>query len=81
MGMISRTHWNSYLNFFYESFNVSDNIFIENKVFSIEDMKFGVKRLANGKAKNIEGCQDEILKIGGSIFIPYIHKLFDLAVK
>jgi hypothetical protein len=40
-----------------------------------------VKRLANGKAKDIKGYQDEILKIGGPILIPHIHKLFNLAVK
>jgi hypothetical protein len=44
-------------------------------------MEFGVKRLANGKAKDIEGYQVEIFKIGGSIIISHIHKLFNLAVK
>ena len=50
-------------------------------VFSLDDIEFGVKRLANGKAKDIEGYQAEIFKIGGSILIPHIHKLFNLAVK
>ena len=40
-----------------------------------------VKWLENGKAKDIEGYQDEILKIGGPILIPHIHKIFNLAVK
>ena len=50
-------------------------------VFSLEDIDFRVKRLANGKSKYIEGYQEEILKIGGLVLIPHIHKLFNLAVK
>ena len=49
-------------------------------VFLLEDIDFGVKHLANGKCKDIEDCQVKILKIGGSILIPHIHKLFNLAV-
>jgi hypothetical protein len=53
----------------------------EEEVFSLEDIEFGVKQLTKGKAKDIEGYQEEILKIGGPILIPYIHKLFNLIVK
>ena len=49
--------------------------------FSLEDIDFGVKHLANGKSKDIEGYQAEILKIGGPVLIPHIHKLFNLVVK
>ena len=45
------------------------------EVFSLDDIDFGVKRLANGKAKDIEGYQAEIFKIGGPIVIPHIHNL------
>jgi hypothetical protein len=48
------------------------------EVFSLHDIEFGVKRLENGKAKDIEGYQGEIFKIGGPILIPHIHKLFNL---
>ena len=41
----------------------------------------GVKRMENGKAKDIEGCQEEILKSGGPILIPRTHKLLNQAVK
>ena len=51
------------------------------EVFYLDDIEFAVKLLANGKAKNIEGYQDEIFKIGGPILIPHIHKIFNLAVK
>jgi hypothetical protein len=51
------------------------------EVFSLDDIEFGVKRLANGKAKDIEGYQAGIFKIEGPILIPHIHKLFNLAVK
>ena len=35
------------------------------EVFSLDDIDFGVKQLANGKAKDIEGYQNENFKIGG----------------
>ena len=37
--------------------------------------------MVNGKAKDIKGYQVEILKIGGLVLIPHIHKLFNQAVK
>jgi hypothetical protein len=51
------------------------------EVLFLDDIEFGVKRFANGKAKDIEGYQAESFKIGGSIHIPHIHNLFNLAVK
>ena len=51
------------------------------EVLSLEEIDFGVNLLANGKAKDIEGYQVEILKIGGPVLIPHIHKLFNQAVK
>ena len=53
----------------------------EDEVFSLNDIDFGVKYLANGKAKDIECYQDEIFEIRGPILIPHMHKLFNLAVK
>ena len=52
-----------------------------NEFFSLEDIDFKVKRLANGKSKDNEGYQAEILKIRGFVLIPNIHKLFNLVVK
>jgi len=40
----------------------------------------GVKFLENGKAKDIEEYQAEILKIGGTVLVPHIHKLFNVVV-
>ena len=51
-----------------------------NKFSQLKDINFGVKHLENGKSKDIEGYQAEILKIGGPILIPHIHKLFNLVV-
>jgi hypothetical protein len=82
--MIPLRDWNSYLKSIYKFPNAMDTIPIvptEDEVFSLDDIEFRVKRLANGKAKDIEGYQDEIFKIGGPILIPHIHKLFNLAVK
>jgi hypothetical protein len=76
--------WNSYLKSLYKFPNAMDTIPIvptKEEVFSLDDIEFGVKWLANGKAKDIEGYQAEIFKIGGPILIPHIHKLFNLAVK
>ena len=76
--------WNSYLKKLYESPNVINNfetlLTIED-VFSLEDIDFGVNRVANGKAKDIEGYHAEILKIGGHVLNPHIHKLFNQAIK
>ena len=71
---ISLHDWNSYLQKLYDSPNVIDNfetLLATKEVFSLEDIDFGVKRLANGKAKDIEGYQSKILKIGG----PVIHNI------
>jgi hypothetical protein len=50
-------------------------------MFSLHDIEFGVKRLAKWKGNDIERCQLEILKFGGYIFIPHIHKLFNIVIK
>ena len=68
----------------YESPYIRDKIqtlLTMKEVFLLEDIDFGVKRLANGKSKYIEGYQEEILNIGGHVLILHIHKLFNLAVK
>jgi hypothetical protein len=82
--MIPSRDWNSYLKSVYEFPNAMDTIHIvstEDAIFSLDDIKFKVKRLANGKDKDIEGYQDEIFKIGGPILIHHIHKIFNLVVK
>jgi hypothetical protein len=76
--------WNSYLKILYEFPNSMDTIHIvptKDEVFSLEDIEFRVKRLANGRAKDNEDYQAEIFKIGEPILIPHIHKLFNLIVK
>ena len=72
------------LKILYEFHNAIDTIRIvstEDEVYSLDDIDFRVKQLANGKAKDIEGYQAEIFKTGGPILIPHIQKLFNLAVK
>ena len=81
---ISMHDWNSYLKKLYDAPNVIDNfetLLTMEEVFSLKDIDFGVKRLANENPKDIEGYQAEILKIGGLVLIPHIHKLFNQAVK
>ena len=49
-------------------------------IFSLDDIESGINNLTNGKAKDIEGYEVEILKMGRSILIPYLHKLLNLVV-
>ena len=75
---------NSYLKKLYESQNVIDHfetLLTTEDVFLLEDIDFGVKHLENGKAKDIEGYQAKILKIGGHVLIPHMHKLFNQVAK
>lgn len=51
---------------------------MEKEAFSLDDIEFGIKWTVKGKAKDIEGYQEEILKIGGPILIPHFHKLVHL---
>ena len=72
---ISLKDWNSYLKTLYESLDTRDTIqtlLTTKEVFLLEDIDFGVKCLANGKAKDIEGYQAKILKIRGNVLIPHI---------
>jgi hypothetical protein len=58
--MIPLRVWNSYLKSLYEFLNSMETIQIvpiEDGVFCLDGIEFGVKRLANGKTKDIEGYQ------------------------
>ena len=48
-------------------------------VFYLDDIESGINKLTNGKAKDIEGYQVGILKMGRSILIPHLHKLLNIA--
>ena len=59
--MIPLRDWNSYLKIPYEFHNDMDIVPIvptKDEVFSLDNIEFRVKRLANGKDKDIEGYQD-----------------------
>jgi len=76
--------YNSYLKKLYESPKVMDNfqaLLTTEQVISSEDIEFGIKCLANGKSKDIEGYKEEILKIRAPVLIPYIHNIFNMVVK
>lgn len=57
------------------------NTHIEEGIFSLEDVDFGIKKLSNGKAMDSEGYQVENFKMGESIIIPHIHKLLNMVGK
>jgi hypothetical protein len=57
------------------------NLPTKEEVFSMEGIDSRVKRLANEKSNDIEGYQDQMLKIRGPIPIPHIPKLLNLAIK
>ena len=46
--------------------NIPSLLTIE-RVYFLEDIYFGIKRLSNGKAKEIEGYQADILRIEAPI--------------
>ena len=53
--------WNSYLKNIYESPNVIENfetLLTMEEVFSLEYIDLGVKRMENGKDKDIKGYQE-----------------------
>lgn len=50
-------------------------------IFSLEDVQFGINKLANEKAKDIEDYRAEIFKMGKYILIPHLHKFLNLVVK
>lgn len=60
--------------------NNIQTLITKEEIFTLEDIEFGVKQLAKGKAKDIEDYQIDILKVGGFVLILHIHKLFNLAV-
>jgi len=63
--MILLTDYNSYLKKLHDSHHAMDYIhalFIEEDVFSLEDTNFEVMKFTKSKARDIEGCQVEILK-------------------
>ena len=79
--MIPLGDWNCYLKSIYEFPNAMDTIHIvptKDEVFSLDEIEFEVKRLANGKAKDILGYQAKNIKIKEPILIPHIHILFNL---
>jgi hypothetical protein len=58
--MIPLRDWNSYFKKLYKSLDVHDDLqtlCTKEEVFSVEDIKFGVKHFSKGKAKDIEGYQ------------------------
>jgi hypothetical protein len=58
--MIPLKDWNSYLKSIYEFPNALytfQNVPIDDEVFSMEDIEFGIKQLTNGKNNNIESYQ------------------------
>lgn len=73
-----------YLKKIYDSTYTMRNILnnpIEEDIFSLEYVDFKVKKLPNGKDRDIEGYLDKIFKMGRSILIPHIQKLLNLVVK
>lgn len=73
-----------YLKKIYDSLDTMDialNTLIKGDIFCLEDMEFGIKKLANGKVRDIEVYWVEIFKMERYIFIPHIHKRLNLVVK
>lgn len=50
-------------------------------MFSLDEIKYGIKRLSSGKAKDVEGYQEEFIKIGSFILATYIETIFNIYLK
>ena len=77
-------NWDNYLKKLYDSPNTMDTILntpIKEDIFSLEDVAFGINKLTHGQAKDIEGYQAEIFKMGISILVAHLHKILNLATK
>jgi hypothetical protein len=76
--------WNSYLKSLYKFPNSMDTIPIvptKEEVFSLDYIEFKVKRLANGKAKDIEGYQADFFLNQRAYPYPSHTQALHLAVK
>lgn len=47
------------------------------KLFSVEDVKRGIKKLASGKAQDIHGLQANFFKWGAEILAPIIKRILN----
>lgn len=64
--MIPLHNWDIYIKNLYDSPNTMRNILntpIKEDIFYLEDVEFEIKKLANGKARFIEGYQAKIFKM------------------
>lgn len=57
------------------------NVSIEENIFSMEGIEFGVKLLTTRRTKDTEDYQVETFKIEGHILFTNIHDLLNLVVK
>ncbi|KAH9319051.1 hypothetical protein KI387_020820, partial [Taxus chinensis] len=77
---ITGAHWLDYARTLYErpqQKDVPPIIETSTELFSTEDIKQGIKNLANGKAQDIDGLQAEFLKWGVEVLTPHIRKIFN----
>ncbi|KAH9299597.1 hypothetical protein KI387_031279, partial [Taxus chinensis] len=75
---ITGAHWLEYARTLYErpqQKDVPPIIETSTELFSTEDIKQGIKNLANGKAQDIDGLQAEFLKWGVEVLTPHIRKI------
>ncbi|KAH9297746.1 hypothetical protein KI387_029428, partial [Taxus chinensis] len=47
------------------------------KLFSEDDIKYGIQKLANGKAQDVDGLQAEFLKWGVEVLAPHTKTIFN----
>jgi hypothetical protein len=81
---ITGTQWLEYTRMLYEC--KKDNhkppiIQATNDLFTMEDIFQGIKKLAGGKAQDIDGLQAEHLEWGNGILVPHIYHIFNDVIK
>lgn len=77
---ITNLKWLGYAKQLYERAQDKDTppiISSVTKLFSLDNVKEGIGKLAVGKAWDIDGLQEEHLRWGLEIFMPHIKIIFD----
>ena len=72
---ITDVQWLEYVRLLYERFQKKDTppiVETSMELFTVDDIKQGIKNLARGKAGDINGLQAEFLKWGVDLLAPHI---------
>ncbi|XP_057842732.2 uncharacterized protein LOC131052150 [Cryptomeria japonica] len=81
---ITNTQWLEYAKLLYEQMHEKNFPLIVNtsvELFTVDDIKHGIKNLANGKASDIDGLQAKFFKWGVELLAPHIKGIFNSVIQ